>query len=71
MSAAVITLDERRRRKKLAAMPHDPTKRGYSVVYRRYDVNRCPGCGHSNWHVGRITAECAFCSTAIPLGGEG
>lgn len=27
----------------------------------------CPGCGRSHWHVGRATAECAFCATAMPL----
>lgn len=31
------------------------------------DTNHCPGCGRSQWIIGRTTAECAFCSTAIPL----
>jgi hypothetical protein len=31
------------------------------------DVNHCPGCSRSQWIVGRVSAECAFCSTAIPL----
>ena len=26
-----------------------------------------PGCGRTHWHIGRIMAECAFCSTALPL----
>jgi hypothetical protein len=34
----------------------------------------CPGCGHRHWHVGRFTAECATCATAliiaIPSEGE-
>jgi ribosomal protein S27E len=42
-------------------------ERGYRVVYRSDRVNHCPGCGRSQWHVGRSTAECAFCGTAIPL----
>lgn len=42
-------------------------ERGYSVVYHADRVNHCPGCGRSQWHVGRSTAECAFCSTAVPL----
>jgi hypothetical protein len=42
-------------------------ERGYLVVYRAGQVNHCPGCGRSHWHIGRSTAECAFCSTAIPL----
>lgn len=31
------------------------------------EVNHCPGCSRSQWHIGRTTAECVFCSTAIPL----
>lgn len=46
-----------------AALAH----RGHHVVYRSNSSNHCPGCGHSNWLVGRITAECGFCGTAIPL----
>lgn len=40
---------------------------GYRLVYRPDVVNACPGCGHSNWHIGRKSAECAFCATALPL----
>jgi hypothetical protein len=42
-------------------------RRGHHVVYRTEEANRCPGCGRSNWHVGRLTAECAFCGAAIAL----
>jgi hypothetical protein len=45
----------------------NPAKRGHHVVYRAEETNRCPGCGRSNWHVGRLTAECAFCGTAVVL----
>ena len=45
----------------------DPAQRGYRVAYREGEVNRCPGCGRSHWHVGRLSAECAFCGTALPL----
>ena len=41
--------------------------RGHHVVYRAQETNRCPGCGRAQWLVGRQTAECAFCETAIPL----
>src|SRR3954447_24973004 len=41
--------------------------RGHHVVYRAEETNRCPGCGRVNWLVGRPTAECAFCGTAIAL----
>jgi hypothetical protein len=39
--------------------------------YRHDQTNHCPRCGRSHWHVGRITAECAFCSTALPLTEQG
>jgi hypothetical protein len=46
---------------------HDPARRGYCVVYRESEVNHCPGCGRTHWYVGRVTAECGFCGTALPL----
>lgn len=42
-------------------------KRGHHVVYRNNSSNHCPGCGRSQWYIGRITAECGFCGTAVPL----
>ena len=45
----------------------DPAQRGYHAVYRENQVNHCPGCGRTHWLLGRILAECAFCSTALPL----
>lgn len=52
-------------------VPREPMQplaaRGYSVSYIMGEVNRCPGCGRSHWHIGRVTAECAFCYTAVPL----
>ena len=45
----------------------DPQLRGYHIVYRENEVNRCPGCGRSHWYIGRLLAECAFCATALPL----
>ena len=49
------------------ALAHNPTARGYQVLYRRDEVNHCPSCGRTHWYVGRVSAECAFCSTALPL----
>ena len=49
------------------ATPFDPAARGYHAVYREAGENRCPGCDRQQWLVGRVTAECAFCSTALPL----
>ena len=42
-------------------------ERGYHIVYREDQTNNCPGCGHTHWYIGRAMAECAFCSTALPL----
>jgi hypothetical protein len=41
--------------------------RGYRLLFRAQGTNSCPGCGRSHWHVGRTTAECAFCATALPI----
>jgi hypothetical protein len=49
------------------SFPHNPASRGYCVVYRENEVNHCPGCGRTHWYVGRVSAECGFCSTALPL----
>jgi hypothetical protein len=40
---------------------------GFKFVYHDGEPNRCPGCGRRQWFVGRVTAECAFCETALPL----
>jgi hypothetical protein len=48
-------------------MPHDPAGRGYHAVYREHEVNHCPGCGRTQWIIGRVSAECAFFATALPL----
>ncbi len=42
-------------------------KRGHHIVYHANGSNQCPGCGRSHWYIGRISAECGFCGTAIPL----
>ena len=42
-------------------------ERGYHAVYREHEVNHCPGCGRTHWIIGRMSAECAFCATALPL----
>lgn len=46
-----------------------PAQRGYHVAYRGGGADVCPGCGRSHFHVGRVSAECAFCGTALPLVG--
>jgi len=47
--------------------PPDFGKRGYHVEYRGNGSDRCPGCGRRHFYVGRITAECAFCGTVLPI----
>lgn len=42
-------------------------QRGHHIVYRANASNHCPGCGHANWYIGRVSAECGFCGTAVPL----
>jgi ribosomal protein S27E len=44
-----------------------PYERGYHAVYHEHEVNHCPGCGRTQWIIGRVSAECAFCATALPL----
>jgi hypothetical protein len=45
----------------------NPSVRGYHAVYHDGEINHCPGCGRTHWLIGRMSAECAFCSTALPL----
>lgn len=42
-------------------------QRGYHIFYRDAETNHCPGCGRTQWYIGRVMAECAFCATALPL----
>ncbi len=51
--------------------PHDPALRGYHALYRQGEINHCPGCGRTHWHVGRLLAECGFCAAALPLADTG
>lgn len=48
-------------------IPRAWAQRGHHIVYRANEENRCPGCGRCNWLIGRISAECGFCGTAVPL----
>ena len=47
--------------------PFMPGRTGYRVAYHEAETNHCPSCGRSHWLVGRMTAECAYCATALPL----
>lgn len=41
--------------------------RGYRPTFDPDHPAACPGCGHAGWEVGRSSAECASCGTALPL----
>lgn len=51
-------------------MPVDPMTRSI-LHYRPGQAMACPECGHSQWHVGRHSAECAWCATALPIATAG
>ncbi|RIA37927.1 hypothetical protein DFR49_3817 [Hephaestia caeni] len=44
---------------------------GYRVAFHADEVNHCPGCGGTQWLVGRLVAECAFCAAAVSLASAG
>ena len=46
---------------------HRLAERGFRPLYHRNAVNHCPGCNQTQWYIGRSSAECAFCGTALPL----
>ena len=35
--------------------------------YHPGELNRCPYCTGTHWHVGRLLAECARCHAALPI----
>lgn len=47
--------------------PFAAPARGYQFLYHRGEVNHCPACSRTHWYVGRVSAECGFCETAVPL----
>lgn len=47
-------------------MTINPEQRGYSMQYHGGETH-CPGCDLQNWNVGRMTAECNGCGTALPI----
>lgn len=51
----------------MSAADQDTMQRGYQPLYHIDITNRCPGCGKSHWYIGRFSAECAHCETALPL----
>ena len=37
------------------------------VLFRQGEINHCPGCGGTQWNVGRNSAECAYEKCGLPL----
>jgi uncharacterized protein (DUF983 family) len=48
-----------------APLPFRPF--GFRAVYHQGATNHCPGCGQTQWIVGRMSAQCSVCETAIPF----
>ena len=46
---------------------HDHALRRAYAVYCPENPDPCPVCGGRQWLVGRVSAECAGCATALPL----
>jgi len=44
-----------------------PRRGGFVVGFHPDTVNYCPACSRSHWLVGRLSAQCAFCDTALPI----
>ncbi len=64
MSAAATVLPVRRLNQ-FERVRRTIAQRGYSI---RYEAGiACPGCQHRAFLVGRSSAECARCGTALPL----
>ena len=41
--------------------------RAFVPSYWMDRLNSCPACSRSNWWVGRMSAECGFCGTTLPI----
>jgi hypothetical protein len=62
-----LTPEEQERREPFA---ETASRRGDLILYHPGETNRCPRCGRQQWYVGRTTAECGFCFTALVLASE-
>ncbi len=45
--------------------------RGIQLPYWPDGINHCPGCGKTSWIIGRFSAECSFCTTALAMAHSG
>lgn len=37
------------------------------LTYKPGTLTHCPTCSGTQWLIGRTTAQCAYCDTAMPL----
>lgn len=42
-------------------------ERAYMPLYHQGSTNHCPACSGNHWIIGRSSAQCAYCHTALPL----
>lgn len=40
---------------------------GFRLLYHEGQTNHCPACSGTHWMIGRATAQCVRCDTALPL----
>lgn len=72
MRGRVVPLRARApQRKPVASYGPDLHGAGWQVAYHPGRENLCPGCGRAHWVIGRITAECGFCKTVLPIASDG
>lgn len=64
-SPFVELLINARRQRKTEKLRQALRQRGYCVNYR--PGMDCPGCGGRAFFIGRQSAECARCGTAVPF----
>lgn len=52
---------------RMESITGSPATFSYAPLYRGDEANHCPGCDRQQWIIGRMTAECCFCGSAMPL----
>ena len=50
----------------MADLPHIVSTQQI-LTYKPGTLTHCPTCSGTQWLVGRTTAQCAYCDTAMPL----
>src|SRR4051812_30783169 len=50
-----------------ASFAAGPAKRGHPNFFRAKFPKQLSRGGRSQWYIGRVSAECGFCATAVPL----